>query len=240
MDLSETPPGFAPIPPGALDAALAATREALNPVSASPFVRFYYDRQWNFAGATFVEALAGPTTAPDDLTAADLFAVALLTAKPPHPYVARQILDPGARRSQLLRLLHSEHLAAEIDIAYADDATMLAMREFYEELIATNVKDEFDTAGALCSRKRPGLFPVRDPIVREFLGLAQYDSYEIDWQVFRAIMLDHEIVESLHEIRQAAQGVDIGLDVYPLRWLEVALWMHARDKWPHALGNGRR
>jgi hypothetical protein len=240
MNLPATPPGFAALPPGALETAVLAVREALDPALAVPRLRRYYDQAGEFAGATFVEALAAESTAPDDFTATDLYAITLLTVDPPKPLVARRFLDPGPHRSQLLRLLHSEHLTADIEIAYADDDTMTAMRDLYEAVKSTLGRDPWVTTSKLCARKRPGLYPVRDELVRKLLDVLQYGNYQIDWQIFRAIMLDHEIVESLHSLHEAAQGGTIAMDAYPLRWLDVALWMHARDRWPREPGAGRR
>lgn len=91
-------------------------------------------------------------------------------------------------------------------------------------------KDPWVTAGKLCARKRPRLFPVRDALVCGALGLSRYRSYQIDWQVYRAAMRDPQILAALYAVRdEAAATPDVHLDDVPLRWLDVILWMQAKD-----------
>lgn len=63
----------------------------------------------------------------DQFTAADLFAITLLSVRAPRPQVDRQILDPGTPQSQLVGLLRSPELAGEIDLAQTDDTALHAM-----------------------------------------------------------------------------------------------------------------
>jgi hypothetical protein len=228
-DVPSKPPGFTEVPDDAFRDARAAAWAAVNDPGAVDRLRRYYDSDGNYAGATFVEVLAGGSTAPDEFTATDLFAVTLLSVDPPGPRVARRFLDPGEYRSRLQRLLQDAHLALDSDLAYADDATMNAMRELYVAVKETLGKDPWVTASKLCARKRPALFPVRDRLVRDELGLLKYENYQIDWQVFRALMLDHDLVEALRAVRSKAIGDTVVTDAYPLRWLDVLLWMRARE-----------
>lgn len=75
-ELPPTPPGFEPIPDGAIVVALAKTWEALDPDVAVPNLCTYYEPSGNYAGTTFVEADPGN---PNAFTAGDLFAVTLLS-----------------------------------------------------------------------------------------------------------------------------------------------------------------
>lgn len=233
----EVPPGFAPIPDGVLDAAFRAVVTALDFDVAVPRLRKYYSPSSDFAGATFVEALAGPNTSPNEFTAADLYAVTLLSVDPPGPYVTRRFLDPGETRNQLTRLLAS--LGDADDIALVDGESMIAMQEFYKTVKVTLGVDPWVTASKLCARKRPGLFPVRDELTRDLLGLLEHKNFQIDWQVFRAVMLPESgVVDTLHDLRRKVvegQTRDlVAMDSYPLRWLDVALWMQAKTAKPHS------
>jgi len=88
------------------------------------------------------------------------------------------------------------------------------------------------TASILCARKRPYLFPVRDSVVRDFLGLTQYGNYQVDWQVFRAMLGDTTIVRACDTAVAAAyeEAGDrrLAVDRDRLRVLDAALWTYAR------------
>jgi Family of unknown function (DUF6308) len=77
------------------------------------------------------------------------------------------------------------------------------------------------------SHGEQALRPVRDTLVCGLLDLTRHRNYEIDWQVFRAIAADHDVMTKLEQCRaEAADEAEI--DPFPLRWLDVALWMHGR------------
>jgi hypothetical protein len=83
------------------------------------------------------------------------------------------------------------------------------------------------------------LFPVRDELTRDLLGLLKHKNYQIDWQVYRILMLPESgVCDTLHELHHEVtrEGTDnyVVMDNYPLRWLDVALWMHARAARPHS------
>ena len=88
------------------------------------------------------------------------------------------------------------------------------------------------TASKLCARKRPYLFPVRDSVVRDFLGLTQYGNYQVDWQLFRALLADSTIVRAcdaaVAAAYQAAGDRRLAVDRDRLRVLDAALWSSAR------------
>lgn len=235
--MTQLPPnGFAPIPEGALEVALAKVWEALDLELAIPRLRRYYDPTDKYAGATFVEAQ--PVIA-DEFTAADLFAVTLLSVNAPKPRVTRNFLNPGDKQTELLALLRSDQLAGDRDLAHADDDVLMAMRQLYKTVKSTLGTNPWVTASKLCARKRPALFPVRDKLICNYLDLTRYDNYEIDWQVFRAIMRNQEVVTALHSLADAAKGDSVHLDNYPLRWLDAALWMRAREITPRQTRNYR-
>lgn len=226
------PLGFKKIPDGVLERAFGEVEAALAPGVAVDRLRAYYDPRGKYAGATFVEALAGPGLAPNDFTATDLFSVTLLSVNPPKPRPTRAFLDPGPTRNHLLALLSA--LGEANDLALADQETLIAMDALFDAVMHTLGRKPWVTASKLCARKRPGLFPVRDRLTCALLGLLPYGSYQIDWQVFRLVMKPESgVVAALHELRQdATDGKsrdEVSMDAYPLRWLDVLLWMRAKS-----------
>ena len=97
---------------------------------------------------------------------------------------------------------------------------------------ATESSDLWVTASKICARKRPRQFPVRDCVVRGLLGLTQYDSYKIDWQVFRTLIGDRGIVvacdTAIAAAHEAADGRRLDVDRDRLRVLDTALWMYPK------------
>ncbi len=106
------------------------------------------------------------------------------------------------------------------------------MRRLYNRVRSTLGSDPWVTASKLCSRKRPALFPVRDKLVRDLLDLTRHTNYEVDWQIFRAIMADSDITSALRDLAEKARDGALHLDTYPLRWFDVFLWMDARESTP--------
>jgi hypothetical protein len=87
------------------------------------------------------------------------------------------------------------------------------------------------TASKLCARKRPDLFPARDREVCGYLGLAQLRNYQVDWQVFRNLMGDPDIVAAIDvagkAVMAAAAGRRLQVDHSRLRLLDAAIWTYA-------------
>jgi len=230
----ETPDQWAQVPGDALERAITKTLEALEVGGTDPVgtrLAKYYDRAGNFAGATFVEL---PHSNPADITAADLHAVSLLSVNV-GPGATRRILEPGQARSALLDKL-SAIREVELRDAGADD--FLAMAELYEEVKArlaeptAAASDRWVTASKLCARKRPYLFPVRDSVVRDYLELTRYRNYQIDWQVFRAMLRETVILRAsdraVAAAHEAAGDRSLAVDRGRLRVLDAALWTYAR------------
>ena len=85
------------------------------------------------------------------------------------------------------------------------------------------------TASKICARKRPDLFPIRDKRVLTFLGTWDVRDYGIDWQVFRYLVEDDELMAKLRDVVDRAakvEGVSIGDPNGMLRHLDVALWTY--------------
>lgn len=234
------PAAGAPLTP--LPAEVVATAEerawrCLDHPDAAQWLAAYYDVDGDHAGRTFVEALDTPHgMLRDEFTPADLFAVSLLQVDIA-PRAARVFLDPGTEHNELQRLLAD--VPHDEDLAQAGPAVLGAMSALYTQVKATLGRDPWVTASKLCARKRPRLFPVRDKRVRMLLDLYRHADYTIDWQVFAHVTGQSTVIDRLAELAAAAASTSptVRLDPYPLRHLDVLLWMDARNR---GVGGARR
>jgi hypothetical protein len=216
-----------PMPDGLAESAQAKVWQVLTADTAVEDLKRYYSTGGNYAGRTFLDAQ--PVVA-NEFTAADLFAVSLLQVSV-RPRAARRFLDPGPQRDTLLTLLNA--ISPDVELADAKGSTYAAMAQLYTVVKRTLGKNPWVSASKLCARKRPRLFPVRDKRVRLLLGLYDYANYTIDWQVFSHVMRDPEVWDRLTKLRRDAEGAradNVSLDPYPLRHLDVLLWMEARRR----------
>lgn len=219
MTKSSTGPDLAP-------AMAHARREAflaLNHPDAADLLRAYYDPAGNYAGATFVELEPND---PLDVTATDLYALSLLSVNA-GPRAGRALLTPGPHRDLVRAALADPALPVDADLLTADADTTEAAERLYLAVRDALGNRPWVTASKLCARKRPHLFPVRDSVVtlkRLKLGL----DYLVDWQVYRALLGDHELTAALREVTARAQeGVSFPITEPALRTLDVLLWMTA-------------
>lgn len=212
--------------------ATGAVEAALSDPLAVEYLTRYYSRERNYAGATFLTL--GPAS-PWDLGAADLLALTLLSVEAP-PYSVRKLLEPSPERNHVLRLLSEDRLSVDADLAVADDDTLRAMAELHKAFklylspAHSQAKNPWVTASKLCARKRPDLFPVRDSVVCDALGLGR--NYEVDWQVFRGLIQDANVRDRIDALVDTAsrEGADIGHPNRRLRHLDVLLWMKATSR----------
>ncbi|MBR7744364.1 hypothetical protein KC207_13805 [Phycicoccus sp. BSK3Z-2] len=194
----------------------------------------YYDRDSNFAGATFLDL--GPVD-PYAVTSGDLLAITLLQVEA-QPRPVRQLLEMTATNREIRHRLTEEVLPLDADLTMADNPTLVAMADLHEAMKRAlapfdgRASNRWVAASKLCARKRPDLFPVRDSVVCDLLGLSgSRQNYEVDWQVFRRIIQDDDVRSRIDAVvDEAAQreGVNIGHPNLRLRHLDVVLWMHAR------------
>lgn len=220
--------------PGA-EILVAAKRRALQALAhagddrAPERLGWFYDIDGNYAGASFTELRP---IDPWDLTATDLHATTLLSVRI-GPRATRRILEEGATRSDLLRKLAK---VPDVDLAMAGESELSAMADFYNAvkpaLSADGVKrpNAWVTASKVCARKRPRLYPVRDKNVCDHLGLSKRADYQIDWQVFRSLAADPDIIAALSTITDATMAIaperNLRMDSSPLRLLDAAIWTY--------------
>lgn len=137
-------------------------------------------------------------------------------------------------RNTLLRKLRD---LPDCDLANAESPVLTAMEALYEAvkqaLSADTVKNPnaWVTASKLCARKRPDLFPVRDTEVCDYLGLTQWRNYQVDWQIFRSLIGDPDVIAAIDVMSKAtvaaAAGRRLQADQSHLRLLDAAIWTYA-------------
>lgn len=217
----------APFYRSALERVYTALRDPRTP---ERLVR-YYTRTSDFAGATFTQ-LADDD--PTSVTERDLLAVTLLDVKVP-PSTVRVLLEDGPTRESINALLATDVLPTDVRLEDVTPEVLAAMNELYTSLRALvpppvdRYSVNWATAAKLCARKRPDLFPVRDEVVCRYLGLWP-SRYQVDWQVFHAIMSEDEVRSELTRlVSRAAESanVDVGQVGQLLRHLDVVVFMHA-------------
>ena len=206
-----------------LDRASAAAWAAVSHRRAAELLQLYYDPAGDYAGSTFLDLQPNN---PQDLTATDLYALSLLDVRAT-PLAGRRLLEDGEPRTRVLRALADADLPASANLRRAGPATFYAAESLYLAVRDALGRRPWVTASKLCARKRPHFFPVRDSVVTErLLGLGK--SYLIDWQVYRHLLSDHELMAAVEtKAAQAAQLLDQpdGLGDPPLRLLDALLWM---------------
>ncbi|GMA39264.1 DUF6308 family protein [Mobilicoccus caccae] len=212
---------------GALDRALTVLRDPRTP---ERLVR-YYERQSNYAGATFTQLT---DDAPTRVTERDLLAVSLLDVTVP-PATVRALLEDGGVREKVEELLSLDRLPVDAKLEEVTPELLAAMDDLYTTLrsLVPPARDRYAvnwvTAAKLCARKRPDLFPVRDEVVCRYLGTWP-SRYQIDWQVFAYVIGQQEVRDRLTRLitRTAeSDAVDVGNPAHLLRHLDVCIWMHA-------------
>jgi hypothetical protein len=233
------PGSWRPATPDLVEHAVAAALQALATDSPRPAQRRltnFYDRSRDFAGATFVNLVP---VVPDDITAADLHATTLLSVEI-RPGATRRLLDNSSTRTRVLDALAA---VPHKNLQFADPADLSVMEVLYGAVKdalsdpSTANPNAWVTASKLCARKRPALFPVRDNIVCTHLGLlseGKRGDYQVDWQVFRALINDRRVVDAIGAlgplVETAARDRQVQTDTGPLRLLDAALWTWASGK----------
>jgi hypothetical protein len=228
------PEGWEPLQSGLLAYAKEKALEALRGGGPHPVqdrLACFYDTEGGYAGASFAQL---QPVDPMDITASDVLATTLLSVRI-GARATRRILQDGATRDILLRKLQ-ELPDAELGCAGVPELT--AMAALYEEvkraLSADTARNPnpWVTASKLCARKRPAMFAVRDSLVCAHLGLTRFRNYQVDWQVFRGLMQDQEIIAAIDTMaaitHAAAAGRHLRMDQSRLRLLDAAIWTYAK------------
>jgi len=225
------PQDWAVVPEAFLGPAKMQALTSLSAVRGVPAVdrlTAYYDPGSECAGTSFADLLPAH---PNDITAADLHAAGLLLARPLGSRATRRLLNDGPDRSEVLDGLRALP-DTELLVAGPDD---LSLMETFHLAVQTKVSSPratgpqaWEIASKLCARKRPELFPVRDPKVLGHLGLTPSSGHRIDWQVFRYLIGDAEIIHAIDDLLDCLHVGDRRrwADSSRLRILDVAIWTY--------------
>lgn len=212
----------------ARDNALRALKDPGTPVRLSEF----YNPESNYAGATFIQL------APRDdmrITATDLLATGTLSVTVPPRAIRRFLEDERLAQDLSHRLCGLPQVKLE-ETTKQDFAPMCEFYDLVKSSLAqagTKTSNPWVTASKITARKRPDLFPVRDRVVCQFLGIQKLGDRAADWWVFRELMNDDRIVEELGKlpefVMEARPDAELVMDSEPLRLLDAALWRFAGD-----------
>jgi hypothetical protein len=144
------------------------------------------------------------------------------------------MLSPGDARDTLPGKLRD---LPGCDLANAGSPALTEMAGLYEAvkqaLSADTVKNPNARVAAskLCVRKGPDLFPVRDTEVCDYPGPTRWRNYQVDWQVFRSLIGDPDIIEAIDVVSKATAEAAAGgrpqVDQSRLRLLDAAIWTYA-------------
>ena len=170
-----------------------------------------------------------------DITLSDVLATTLLGVRI-GPRATRRILQDGQTRFALLCKLAD---VPDVDLGSAGAPELTAMAALYEAvklaLSADTVMNPnaWVTASKLCARKRPDLFPVRDHLVCDHLGLSHFRNYQVDWQVFRALISDLDVAATIDSVGKALEVIPgemkLQVDHSRLRLLDAAIWTYTKS-----------
>ena len=190
-------------------------------------IRQYYDVDTNYAGTTF--ACLAPNSS-DAITATDLLAVTTLSVDIP-VLAIRRVLENKETQDKLRDALGS---LPDYSLEETSEQDFPSMERFYDlvkSLLAkanTKSSNPWVTASKIVARKRPKLYPVRDRVVCDFLGISRLNDRAKDWVVFRELMRDEDVRAALSATVSKAEALKdervVRFDVEPLRQLDVALW----------------
>ena len=204
--------------------ATSRTLEVLTDDRTPVWVQTYYEPKAAYAGRSFV---ALEPNSPNEVTAADLYAVSLLnvTVK---PNAARRLLYDGEHHKAVTESLAV--IPPDADLAKADTDLLQKAEAFYLSVRRALGRDPWVTTSKLCARKRPSLIPVRDDLVtRQVLGMAVH--WWTDWLVYQQLISNESVLTELGRLIAGASSLgsaDAAIDDPPLRVMDVALWMYAR------------
>lgn len=202
----------------------------LNDEQTPERVRKYYDADSNYAGATF--AGLDPKVSRE-ITATDLLAVTTLSVGIP-VLAVRRFLEDETTQNEVRDALNSLPDCSLEDTVEQDFLSMGSFYDLVKSLLAkadTKSSNSWVTASKIAARKRPELFPVRDRVVCELLGINRLGDRAKDWVVFRELMRDDEVRSALSDAVAKAEAIRdervVKFDAEPLRQLDVALWSAA-------------
>ncbi len=212
------------------------TRDGLSLDRAVTLVRAYYEPEGTFAGNLFCGA-----EPHDDLaiSPADLWAVSTLGIEVPS-LTGRRLLAEGPKRTNVTRQLRRIHFSQSVtDLTPEVLDAMWDLQDCLRTVMSSEQDDSvwWMFAATMCARKRPLLFPVRDPQVSRYLSAeatldptkGRLEDFSEALQIFAHLMTSEAVTDGIDDLRAALSQTSVAAEVDPtdLRLLDVALWMTA-------------
>lgn len=170
----------------------------------------YFSR---YTGRHFESFIARST--PDRFTAGDICAAATLSV----PFTGSAVADLLVERAEYFNTLlnadgvppHDADLRTVSEEMIADDSPLATL---YTQLKSLD-QVHYVRASKLLAAKRPGLVPIRDSVVEEFLGAG-----ERWWRPYRELVTLDGLADRIVELSSTASA-----KATLLRRIDVALWM---------------
>jgi hypothetical protein len=202
---------------------------------ASTRLTDYYRPEGDYAGVSFAQM---EPTGVDDIGIADLHAVTMLNVRV-GPRATRRLLPGGQQlgvyRDNVRACL--SHIAMTDRIEDAGPELLTRMSDLFLAVLdamkdpTKNRSIPWVTASKVCSRKRPGTFPVRDNVVCERLGLIGKGrapgDHRVDYLVFLHVLNNHEIIRAIDDLEDRVRRAGQRPDQHRVKILDAALWTHA-------------
>jgi hypothetical protein len=180
-----------------------------------------------FTGRRFDRFAGGGSQPADEITAADVLALSLLSVERRLGRMAIAVLETkGEQINGLLRQIPGTALH---EVSAEARATTLGRGSpawrLWELVAGAGGGSWRVTAYKLMARKRPALFPPFDAMVARALGvsLLAFDPWDCLWQWFH---YDSSRAGAVRDLRAAVGGIS---DISLLRCLDVVLWVRERN-----------
>ena len=215
--------------------------EPLNGVEPHELLLAYFDAsdpKHSFTGRAF-DTYAAATNDPDVVSAADIMAVTLLSievrAKSKSgitPSAALALEERGGEITALLERLDRALELHELDekqftlLLGGDDSPGRLLHGLLLDILRDKRGNKWVATHKLLARKRPGLFPIRDQVVSDALGLGARSAWWRPWWEALSGDSGKGIVRATDEIRRRAGVEHLSI----LRVLDVLIWTREQGR----------
>lgn len=196
------------------------------------------DARHSFTGRAF-DTYANETSDSNVLSGADIVAVTLLSievrAKSKSgitPSAAILLDERGGEISALLERLDPRAELHELDEKQftlalgGEDSPGRLLHGLLLDILRDKRGNKWVATHKLLARKRPGLFPIRDQVVNDALGLGSRSVWWQPWWSALSSETGAEIVRAVEEIRRRAGAEHLTV----LRVLDILIWTRAQGR----------
>lgn len=220
---------------------LLASLEPMGDVRPEELLRGYLDGsdlRHAFSGRAF-DTYATGTSDPNVISGSDLIAVALLSieirAKSKSgitPAAALLLEERSGEVTALLERLDPSLALHELDEKQfmltlgGEDSPGQLLHGLMLDILRDKRGNKWVAAHKLLARKRPGLFPIRDKVVSDAVGLGSRSAWWRPWWSALTGESGSDIVRGVEEIRRAADAEHLTV----LRVLDILIWTREQGR----------